>query len=299
MAARKKSSTIANSDFASSVPDLTLETSKKTSLIEKFVPVLIVITIVLSFVVGVLWEKVSSLEKGKTQATTGTQQQAAQQQAQTTVTQDQIKKLFDQEVLTFGDKNAKLTFVAVEDPSCPFCHIAGGKNPELIEQLIKSNSQYSQFKLKENGGTYVPPMSEIKKLVDSKKASLVYIYSNGHGNGELGHKALLCANEKGKFWQVHDLLYSNKGYEMLNNTVQNDKAKSKELSDFLASATNASEMKACLESSKYDNRPTSEMAIAQTLGVSGTPAFFVNTSRFAGAYNYAQMESAVKAALGE
>lgn len=303
MAVRKKISTSDKSSFLDQSENNFLsffsDSQRKFSVLEKLVPVLALFAIVLSFIAGILWEKVSSLEKNRNTATSGSQQQANQQQAQVNVTKEQIRKLFDQELLTFGDKNSKLTFVVVEDPSCPFCHIAGGKNPELIEQLIKSNPQYSQFKLVSDGGTYVPPMGEIKKLVDSKKASLVYIFSNGHGNGEMGHKALLCANEKGKFWQVHDLLYSNKGYELLNNVVKNDKSKSKDLADFLASAVNPSDMKSCLESGKYDDRPSSEMAIAQSLGVSGTPAFFVNTTKFAGAYSYAQMEPIVKSALGE
>ncbi|MCS7091972.1 MAG: DsbA family protein [Patescibacteria group bacterium] len=303
MAVKKKTPTKTSLRLTSKNNDLSggslSDQPKKVSLLEKLVPVLTVFAIVLAFVVGILWEKVSSLEKGKTAANSNAQQQANQQQEQVNVTKDQIKKLFNQNLLTFGDKNSKLTFVVVEDPSCPFCHIAGGKNPELVNKLIESDSRYSQFKSVSEGGTYVPPMTEIKKLVDSKKASLVYIFSDGHGNGEMGHKALLCANEKGKFWQAHDLLYSNKGYELLNNVVKNDKSKAKELADFLESAVNPSDMKSCLESGKYDNRPSSEMTIARSLGVSGTPAFFVNTTKFAGAYSYTQMEPAVKSALGE
>jgi protein-disulfide isomerase len=281
------------------VEAMALPTSEpKRSIIEKLVPFMMFGVVLLSFVVGILWEKVQSLESGKTNQV-AQQQQAAQQPGQevVTVTEDQIKKLFNEKVMTFGDKNSKVTFVAVEDPSCPFCHIASGKNSELIDQLVESNPQYAQFKLVADGGTYVPPMSEIQKLVDAKKASLVYIYSNGHGNGEMGHKALICANEKGKFWQAHDLLYSNKGYDLLNNTVKNDKTKSKELSDFLASAVSAADMKSCLDSGKYDDRPASEMAVAQSLGVSGTPGFFINTTKYAGAYSYAQMEASVNQIL--
>ena len=42
------------------------EESPKQSLIEKIVPILLVLSIGLAFVVGVLWNKVSSLEKGGT-----------------------------------------------------------------------------------------------------------------------------------------------------------------------------------------------------------------------------------------
>jgi len=43
----------------------------KGNLLEKFVPILLVLTVALAFLVGLLWQKVSLLEKG---GTSGTQQ---------------------------------------------------------------------------------------------------------------------------------------------------------------------------------------------------------------------------------
>lgn len=263
------------------------------SIFERFAPVMLVAIIILAFFVGTLWQKVQSLEKGSTTSTANTgQNAAAPAQAEAPVELGQIKDLFNnQKLIRFGDANRKALFVAVEDPSCPYCHIASGKNPEL------NKSAGTQFLLVKDGGTYVSPIEEMKKLVDSNQASLVYIYTPGHGNGEMGHKALLCAQEKGKFWGVHDLLYSAAGYTMLNDNVKNDKTKSQQLADFLKGAMSATEMKACLDSGRYDNAPTEETAVAGGLAVSGTPGFFVNTTRFSGAYSWAQMESAVTAAL--
>jgi protein-disulfide isomerase len=39
------------------------------------------------------------------------------------------------------------------------------------------------------------------------------------------------------------------------------------------------------------------MALGQSLGVSGTPGFFVNDTNFAGAYSFTDMESIVTSAL--
>lgn len=77
------------------------------------------------------------------------------------------------------------------------------------------------------GGTYVAPVPEMKRLVDEGKAAFVFIYTNGHGNGEMGTKAMYCAHEKGNFWPVHDKLMSSEGYGLLNDVVKNDKTKSK------------------------------------------------------------------------
>lgn len=225
------------------------------------------------------------------QAGSATTDQAAKQPDAVKVDLDQIKALFTDKNIMFGKKDSKVLFVEFSDPSCPFCHVAAGKNPELNKQAG------AQFTMEKDGGTYLPPVPEMKKLVDSGKAAFVWLYANGHGNGELATKALYCAKEKGKFWEAHDLLMSAAGYDLVNNTVKNDTAKAGEMADFLKSATKADDMKKCLESGKYDDRIAGDMAIAQQIGFKGTPSFFVNTTNFAGAYSYKDMASAVEEAL--
>ncbi|MEK7168381.1 MAG: thioredoxin domain-containing protein [Patescibacteria group bacterium] len=261
----------------------------KSSIFERLVPALLVITVGLAFVVGTLWQKVENLGKGGT-AGTGTTQQQAAAPAPKKVELSQIKDLFSKDVIKFGNADSKVLFVEASDPSCPYCHIAGGLNPELNTEVGP------QFKLVKDGGTYIAPVAEMKKLVDQGKASFVYLYFNGHGNGELATKALYCAYEKGKFWEAHDLLMTNKAYDFINNTVKNDMAQSGKMVDFLKSA-NIEDLKACLDSGKYDARLASDMSLAATLGVSGTPGFFVNENNFAGAYSYKDMESIVTSAL--
>ncbi len=260
----------------------------RPSLLERFVPALVVLTVALAFVVGVLWQKVSSLEK--TGVTAGTQATGTTAKA-VTVDIEAVKALWDKNVVKFGDKDKKVLFVEIADPSCPYCHVANGKNPELAAQIGP------QFKYASEGGEYLPPVTEMRKLVDAGKASYVFIYQNGHGNGEMGTKALYCAQDLGKYWEAHDLLYSNKGYELLNNVVKNDKAKSGELADFLGGAVDSGKIKECLDSGKYDARLAEDQALAGGLAVSGTPGFFVNSSRFDGAYSYSDMKPTVDAAL--
>jgi len=262
--------------------------NKKASFFEKISPFLVVIIILLAFAVGALWQKVANLEKGGTAKTattdTGTQ-------AQPTIDISQIKGLFGKDLIKFGDEKRKLLIVEVSDPSCPYCHVAGGKDGELNKQIG------DRFTLVADGGTYLAPVPEFKKLIDAKKASFVYIYQNGHGNGELAMKALYCAFEKDKFWEVHDLLYTNKGYNLINNEVKNDVTQAGKLADFLKGAINASDMKTCLESGRYDKRLTSDEALATSLGISGTPGFYLNATNFAGAYSYTDMKTVVDAAL--
>lgn len=114
-----------------------------------------------------------------------------------------IKGLFQKDLIKFGDGNTSILFVEFSDPSCPYCQIAGGKNATLLKSFDKN-------------GTFVPPVPEMKKVVEAGKASYVLIYSPGHGNGEMGMKALYCAYEQGKFWEANDLLMSNEGYVLMN-----------------------------------------------------------------------------------
>lgn len=213
--------------------------------------------------------------------------------AQKTVTQDQVKAIFSsKKYITFGNENSKVLFVEAGDPSCPYCHIATGENPELNKQVG------TQFTLVKDGGTYVAPVPEMRKLVNDGKASFTYIYTTGHGNGKLAMQALYCAYDKGKFWEAHDLLLSNAGYNLQNNDIKNDVAQSGKLAEFLASAVDKDFMKSCLESKKYESRVASDEQFATgTLGVQGTPGFFVNTIVFSGAYNWNDMKTVVETAL--
>ena len=258
--------------------------------------ILVVLLVAASFLIGRLSAQVEYLKGGTNVAAVPAVAPAAQQQQQQApatpeVSSEQIKALFNGKNITFGDKNKKVVFVEYSDPSCPYCHVAGGKNPELNKQIG------TQFTVVADGGTYIPPVPEMKKLVDSGKAAFVWLYTNGHGNGEMATKALYCAYEKGKFWQVHDTLMTNKGYDFINNTLKNDKTKSAELAEFLKQVISYNDMKNCLDGGKYDGRIAEDTGIAQSMAASGTPHFFVNTTRFTGAYSYKDMESVVAVAL--
>lgn len=264
-----------------------------TKIPKSFVQILGVVVLVAgAFYVGTLKTKVDFYEKGG-QALGATTAQPTVQQAPPapTITLDQIKDVFKKDVIKFGDSSKKLLLVEIADPSCPYCHVAAGKNGALNKQVG------DRFTLVADGGTYVAPVPEMKKLVDNGKAAFAYIYSPGHGNGEMGAKAQYCANEKGKFWDVHDLLMSSAGYTLLNETVKNDKAKSGEIAEFLKSVFDPVAMKSCLDSGKYDARITEDTKLATSLGVQGTPGFFVNATNFAGAYSWKDMEPAVTEAL--
>jgi len=261
-------------------------------LFEKLTPFLFILVVVLAFFVGFLWQKVNNLEKNTDMLRQ--QEETIDQGTQPQITMDILKELFKKDVIKLGDENRKILLVEIADPSCPYCHVVTGKNPELNRQI---DTQTNRFKLSTDGGTYVAALPEFRKLVDSGEASFIYIYYPGHGNGELGMQALYCAQEKGKFWEVNDLLSTYKGYSFLNETVKNDVANSGQLATFLASVIDPEFMKDCLESGRYKDALNEDTSIASSLGVTGTPGFFINTAFFPGAYSYTDMESVVNQML--
>jgi len=259
---------------------------------QKTTPILVVLLIIAAFLIGMFWTKIQYLEKTKGEIV---KKEAVQtpsaQPRQPEITLEQIRQAFNRSLVKFGENNQKLVFLEISDPSCPFCQAASGQNSELNKQMGE------RFTLVKDGGTYLAPVPEIRKLVEAGKASFAFIYFPGHGNGEMATKALYCAFEKGKFWEVHDKLMTNEGYNLINNTVRNDKTKSQELADFLKPVFDQVAMKTCLESGKYDSQIKEEISLASSLGVSGTPGFFINTTNFAGAYSFKDMESVVDSAL--
>lgn len=273
------------------------EGKKSTITINKLVLVLLgVIILALVGIAGFLYGQVMSLEKW-VKSTNITQSTSTPQPTTPSalVDLDTVKGVFDLNVVKFGDKNRKVLVVEVTDPSCPYCHVAGGNDPEIASQIG------SRFTYISEGGTYQPALPEIRKLVETGEASYAFVYYPGHSSGEMAAKALYCAFDQGRFWQAHDLIYSYQGYNLLNNTVHNDKANSGILADFLKDAVDATALQACLDSGKYDSRLVGETELAETtlldLQEGGTPTYIINTTRFNGAYSWEIMKVTVDAAL--
>ncbi|MEK7127935.1 MAG: hypothetical protein AAB838_04415, partial [Patescibacteria group bacterium] len=159
---------------------------------EKTTPILVVLLVIAAFAIGSMWTKIQYMQAVPVTQPAPTTAQQPTQPAAPAVSLDKVKALFADGYIKFGDANKKILFVEIADPSCPFCHFAAGKNPELAKTSTR-------FLSVADGGTYNAPVEEMKKLVTSGKASFVWLYANGHGNGELGGQAFYCAFEKNKF----------------------------------------------------------------------------------------------------
>lgn len=246
--------------------------------------ILVFLLVIAAFLIGSLWTRIQYLDKGGSTANAPTGTNAVS--GAPTVAQppplslDKVKSLFTTGFIHFGDAKSKILFVEITDPSCPYCHIAAGNNPELSKQVN------TRFQYVSDGGTYNPPTTNIKKLVDAGKASLAVLYYPGHGNGILATQALYCAFDKNKYWEVHDKLMTNEGYELINNKVINDKKNIPLLVDFLSNEIDSTFLTSCLESGKYEASLNRDKDLGPSLQLQGTPHYLLNTTVFGGAVDY-------------
>lgn len=144
-----------------------------------------------------------------------------------------------------GPAAAPVTVVKFEDFQCPFCKGAQATEAQLVSRYgNKVKLVHRDF-----------PISSIHPL--AWKA----------------HEAARCANEQGKFWPYHDLLYTNAP----KASVEDLKAYAKE------AGLTMSAFEQCLTSGKYKSLVQKDVDEGTRLGVNGTPTFFINGRVLSGA----------------
>jgi len=142
-----------------------------------------------------------------------------------------------------GPENARITLVEFSDFECPYCSIAAGEVNSIMSAYPKDVKLiYKQF-----------PLSM-------------------HPHAPLAAAASLAANQQGKFWQMHDLLFKNFRKLSRENILTYAKDIGLDMNKFTAD----------LDSSKYQEVIKKDLADGETAGVYGTPSFFVNGKHYNG-----------------
>jgi len=119
-----------------------------------------------------------------------------------------------------------------------------------------------------------------------------------HKNASKAAEAAHCAGEQGKYWQMHDQIFSHQ------NALE-----PKDLSEYAkAIELDVSKFQQCLDTGKYAEQIKKNIAEAQKAGVSGAPTFFMGytdpdkktvkaTKKLVGAQPYAQFKEAIDGLL--
>jgi protein-disulfide isomerase len=99
--------------------------------------------------------------------------------------------------------------------------------------------------------------------------------------------AAMAAHEQGKFWEFHDLVFANQAKMNRDQYVAYAKELKLDVAKFSKSMDDAT-FKPQIEADKAE---------AAQLGVSGTPAFFVNGKFLSGAKPFEEFAAAINAEL--
>jgi protein-disulfide isomerase len=139
----------------------------------------------------------------------------------------------------WGPEDAPVVMVEFSDFQCPYCHRFATETLPQIRQTYgdKVRFIYRDF-----------PLSSI------------------HPQAEKAAEAGQCAQEQGKFWELHDLMFENQGALMVDD-----------LKGYAQEAgLDAATFSDCLDSGKTAQEIQRDYQDGQVAGVTGTPGFLVN-----------------------
>lgn len=169
-----------------------------------------------------------------------------------------------------GPKDAKVTIIEFSDFQCPFCQRA-----------------------------FTDAVAGIKRdYVDTGKVRFVYrdFPLSFHVNAQISGEASECADEQGKFWEMHDLLFTKGQADGTGLDSASLKQYAKDL------GLDAAKFDSCLDTGKYKAEVQKDLADGSAAGVSGTPTFFIGNDKnkyqmIVGAQPYAVIKQAIEAEL--
>ena len=160
-----------------------------------------------------------------------------------------------------GSEKAKVTIVKFEDFQCPFCKTV---QPTFKDLLKKYDG---------------------KVRVVHKDLPLETIHPQAFQAAE----AARCAGEQGKFWEYHDKLYADTpklGPEELKSAAKDV-------------GLNVPSFDQCFTSRKYRSAVQKDLNDGAQLGLTGTPAFFINGREISGARPLDDFSAIIDEELGQ
>lgn len=144
-----------------------------------------------------------------------------------------------------GPAKAPVTIVEFSDFHCPFCR-------RVLPTLAQLESRYGE---------------KIKLVFRD------FPIENLHPGATKAHEAARCANEQGKFWAYHDKLFASPP----KSSAEILKGLAKE------AGLDIARFETCFDSGKYQAAVKKDIDEGQRVGVTGTPAFFINGRLVSGA----------------
>ena len=172
-------------------------------------------------------------------------------------------------VAVMGDPDAPVLIVEFTDFQCPFCRRYDEETlPQIKKEYIDTGKV--RYMLKHFPLTQIHPQA-VPAAIASE-----------------------CAGEQGKFWEMHDKLFSQQdqwsGKDDANSTF---KTFAKDL------GLDEKAFDECITAERYKDKVMDNQKEGMAAGVQGTPAFFVNGQFISGAQPFQVFQQMIEKALGE
>jgi protein-disulfide isomerase len=154
-----------------------------------------------------------------------------------------------------GPETAPVTIVEFSDFECPFC------------------------------SRVVPTIDQVRGRYGDKVRIVFrqFPLNSIHPNAQKASEASLCANDQGKFWEMHDAMFADQ--------------KKLSIADLKATAArlglDAAKFDACLDGGTYSERVAADVKAGSEAGVSGTPAIFINGRMLSGAQPFEALSKVI------
>ena len=157
-----------------------------------------------------------------------------------------------------GSESAEITIVEWSDFQCPFCNRAS------------------------------PTLARVEKEYGDKvRRAFKHLPLSIHPQAPGAHAAAEAAHRQGKFWEMHDKIFENQR-DLAPATFERY---AEELD------LDIDQFKEDVASAEVKERIDADMAEAQKLGVTGTPAFFINGRFLSGAQPFENFKRMIDAEL--
>jgi protein-disulfide isomerase len=150
-----------------------------------------------------------------------------------------------------GPEQAKVTVVEFSDFQCPFC----GRVTTTLEQVHK-------------------------EFPDDVKVVFKHLPLRIHPNAPKAHAAAEAAHQQGHFWQMHDKIFGNQRELTEERFVEYAKEIGLDVDRF----------KKDMASAEVKRRVDADASEAASLGVTGTPGFFINGKFVSGAKPFSEFK---------
>jgi protein-disulfide isomerase len=167
-----------------------------------------------------------------------------------------------------GPKTAKVLVQEFGDFQCPFCaEFFHSVEPQIMRDFVISGTIRYEFH------------------------HFIVIDSNTGGNeSHRAAEASECANEQGRFWDYHNMLYSNQQGEGSGAFAD------RRLKAFAAAlGLDAQKFNTCFDSGRYVNAVNADNALGTQMGVKGTPTLFINGVAVNNALDYNEVKQKIQA----